>query len=119
MKEEPILKIQVNKEQEEDKGFSEFFEWEERDERIPIEKHMLCGCLAGVIEHCSLLPIDIIKTHQQSSLFRANFFRTGQYILESGGMSKFWRGTSVMIAGCIPAHAIFFSIYEIARDKLD
>lgn len=104
--------IPNTEEEEEEIGFSEYFEWEERDESIPISKHMLCGCIAGVIEHCALLPIDIIKTHQQSSLFKSDFLNTGKYIYETGGMNKFWRGTSIMMTGCIPAHAIFFSIYE-------
>ena len=98
-------------------GFLEYFEWEERDS-LPIRQHMVAGSLAGIIEHLTILPLDIIKTHQQSSLFRSNIMKTGSYIYNSGGMKKFWRGTMPITLGCIPSHALFFSIYEISRSYL-
>jgi solute carrier family 25 iron transporter 28/37 len=104
--------------EQETTGFSEYFEWEEREADMPYFQHVLAGSAAGVIEHCSLLPIDIIKTHQQVSLFELSFKQSAKLIYETGGHSKFWRGSSIMMAGCIPAHAIFFSIYEFSRYQL-
>ena len=98
--------------------FADFFEWEERSTDMPYKEHVLAGSMAGVIEHCSLLPIDIIKTHQQSALYKTNIHETVSFIYQTGGGAKFWRGTGPMVAGCIPAHAIFFSIYEISRSHL-
>lgn len=45
-----------------------------------------------------------------------SLFDTAKYIQSTGGMFKFYRGSSIMAMGCIPAHSIFFSIYEISRE---
>lgn len=36
-----------------------------------------------------------------------------------GGLSNFYSGSSVLAMGCIPAHAIYFSIYEAAKSYLN
>jgi len=33
-------------------------------------------------------------------------------------MKNFYSGSSVLAMGCIPAHAIYFSIYEKAKEML-
>lgn len=93
----------------------EYFEWEEREEDIPLLKHMICGSIAGIAEHVVFLPIDTIKTHRQSLLEKLSFIDTIRYIKKTGGYAKFYRGTSIMAIGCIPAHSIYFSIYEYSR----
>lgn len=35
-----------------------------------------------------------------------------------GGIRRFWKGSSVIAAGCVPAHAAYFSIYEYTKKKL-
>jgi solute carrier family 25 iron transporter 28/37 len=96
----------------------EFFEWEERADDMPFGKHMIAGSLAGVVEHCSLLPLDNVKTHRQSLLVRMSLPQTISYIhSQPGGIFNFWRGSGVMAMGCVPAHALFFSIYEVATKK--
>ena len=41
-----------------------------------------------------------------------------QNIYQHGGMKNFYSGSSVLAVGCIPAHAIYFSIYEKAKEML-
>lgn len=93
----------------------EYFEWEDRTEDIPLLKHMICGSIAGIAEHVVFLPIDTIKTHRQSLLKKMSIVETAKYIKNTGGLSKFYRGSSIMAIGCIPAHSIYFSIYEYSQ----
>lgn len=93
----------------------EYFEWEEREEGIPLGKHMICGSVAGIAEHVIFLPLDTIKTHRQSLMEKMSMWQTAKYIKNTGGFTKFYRGSSIMAVGCIPAHSIYFSIYEYAR----
>lgn len=97
----------------------EFFEWEERDEETPLKIHMVAGSLAGVGEHCALLPLDNVKTHRQSSMINMSISETFAHIRQQqGGYLNFWRGSTIMALGCIPAHALFFSMYEFSKKQL-
>lgn len=58
-----------------------------------------------------MLPIDNVKTHCQVGK-RMTIFNIMKKIYKSGGISNFYSGSSVVLMGCAPAHAIFFSIYE-------
>ncbi len=61
-----------------------------------------------------MLPLDNIKTHYQAG----SHFKLGQIvksIYETGGLINFYSGSSIVAIGCIPAHAIYFSIYEKAK----
>ena len=96
----------------------EYFEWEERGDEIPFHHHMFAGSIAGIVEHTAFLPIDTIKTHQQSLIVRKNVSSIiGHISSQPGGLLNFYRGSGTMIIGCIPAHALFFSIYEYSQKK--
>lgn len=98
----------------------EFFEWEERKDDVQFHHHLIAGSIAGVVEHTSFLPIDNVKTHQQSLTVKRPVSEIVHHIRsQPGGLLNFWRGSSVMVLGCVPAHAMFFSIYEIAQRKLE
>jgi solute carrier family 25 iron transporter 28/37 len=47
-----------------------------------------------------------------------NFFSVLKHIYKTGGIRNFYSGMSLMASGCMPAHAIYFSVYEYARAKL-
>ncbi len=36
-------------------------------------------------------------------------------LYKEGGIPRFWKGASIIAAGCIPAHASYFSIYEYSK----
>lgn len=36
-------------------------------------------------------------------------------MFEAEGFFRLWRGVSSVIIGCVPAHAAYFSIYEIGK----
>jgi hypothetical protein len=58
-----------------------------------------------------MIPIDNIKTHCQASQ-NISAFSIVKKIYHSGGMRNFYSGSSIVVAGCAPAHAIYFTIYE-------
>lgn len=65
-----------------------------------------------------MIPIDNVKTHCQVG----RTLGIGQIIKKiyhAGGLFNFYAGSSVVAGGCIPAHALFFSIYEQAKLWLD
>ena len=65
-----------------------------------------------------MIPIDNVKTHCQvgRSLGIAQIVKK---IYHAGGLFNFYSGSSVVIGGCIPAHALYFSIYEQGKVLLD
>ena len=62
-----------------------------------------------------MLPLDNIKTHCQagSTLKLREIVRN---IYRAGGLSNFYSGSSILALGCIPSHAISFSIYEQGKN---
>ena len=75
----------------------------------------LAGSLAGLSEHLSMLPLDNVKTHCQAGS-HLPFWQIIKNIYSAGGLSNFYSGSSVLAMGCVPAHAIYFSIYEKAKE---
>jgi solute carrier family 25 iron transporter 28/37 len=96
----------------------EFLEWEERDESVSYLTHCIAGSLAGVTEHVSMFPFDTIKTNMQAYGGRYTALQTAQRLYKAEGLAKFWRGASILASGCVPAHAIYFSVYEASKAKL-
>jgi len=95
----------------------DFLEWEERDDSIPYLTHCLAGSIAGITEHVAMLPFDTVKTHMQVFDGKYTAVQTAKRLYQSEGLSKFWRGASVLASGCIPAHALYFSVYEFSKLK--
>jgi len=72
-------------------------------------QHAVAGSLAGVAEHSVMFPIDTMKTHMQ---VRASTPSSLLELVRAQGTPRMWRGVQTMLAGCIPAHAAFFTLYE-------
>ena len=102
----------------------EDFEFEAEQGDNPFIVHMISGSFAGLMEHVAIYPVDTIKvkkiikqTHMQSSKKILKFKETAQNLYKNGGILRFWRGVSAIAAGSIPAHSMYFSAYEIAKEK--
>lgn len=89
-----------------------FMDWETRDEKIPLIKHMIAGSCAGVMEHLGMFPLDTIKTHAQASGRMLGVRSIAQILYKDEGLLRFWKGAQVMASGCVPAHAAYFLTYE-------
>lgn len=99
---------------------TEDLEWEEwNPTQITFVNHMIAGSVAGLAEHVSLFPIDTIKTHIQcercGSVSPLQTWNCATKIVNNEGIFRLWRGVSAMFAGCIPAHAAYFSVFESSK----
>lgn len=43
------------------------------------------------------------------------FKRIIHHLYTEGGVARFWKGSSVIATGCVPAHAGYFSVYEYIK----
>lgn len=75
-----------------------------------------------VLEHSVMFPFDAIKTRMQiltPSSPQAAYSSLSQAlsrILTTEGFRSLWRGVSSVVLGAGPAHAIYFSVYEKAKE---
>ncbi len=42
-------------------------------------------------------------------------FETSRAIYNQGGFFRFWKGSMLIGTACVPAHSLYFSIYELAK----
>lgn len=75
---------------------------------------MAAGAAAGIMEHCVMYPVDVVRTRMQSIRPQENhlsFIKTVTQLIKKDRLKAF-RGMSVVITGAGPAHALYFSTYE-------
>ena len=81
------------------------------------------GSIAGSVEHMAMFPVDTLKTRMQalgggSSTCPVHPFNIRQAltsILKFEGPSSLYRGIAAMGLGAGPAHAVYFSVYELCK----
>ncbi|PWA65823.1 hypothetical protein CTI12_AA332960 [Artemisia annua] len=82
---------------------------------------MIAGSIAGSVEHMAMFPIDTIKTRMQilgSCPIKSAGLRPAlQSILKTDGFSGLYRGIGAMGLGAGPAHAVYFSVYEMCKES--
>ncbi|WKX95882.1 hypothetical protein Q1695_012384 [Nippostrongylus brasiliensis] len=85
--------------------------------------HLAAGAMAGAVEHCVMFPFDSVKTRMQSlcpcpetkcptpvhSLWN---------IVRREGWLRPLRGVNAVAAGSMPAHALYFTVYEKTKGFL-
>uniref|UniRef100_A0A7S4TAE5 Mitochondrial carrier protein n=1 Tax=Alexandrium monilatum TaxID=311494 RepID=A0A7S4TAE5_9DINO len=96
----------------------DMFEWEVRDSSTPFGQHAIAGSVAGVMEHLSMYPLDTVKTRMQASPERLSVGGAVDAVLRERGLRGLMRGSTVVGAGCVPAHVGFFVAYELASAEL-
>lgn len=76
--------------------------------------YMSAGAAAGILEHCIMYPVDVVRTRMQSirPQFPQQTMWTSVTQLIKTEKFKTFRGMSAVIAGAGPAHALYFSCYE-------
>ncbi|KNC83643.1 hypothetical protein SARC_04104 [Sphaeroforma arctica JP610] len=85
--------------------------------------HMAAGAMAGVMEHCTVYPIDSIKTKMQSlnptakGLYNS-FGGAIRSIRNSKGLLSTFKGVNAVALGAGPAHAIYFGSYEMVKTTI-
>ncbi|GAB2270868.1 hypothetical protein Dimus_005733 [Dionaea muscipula] len=85
-------------------------------------QYMIAGSIAGCVEHMAMYPVDTIKTRMQAigsypvkSAGVGSAFRS---VLRTEGPAGFYRGIAAMGLGAGPAHAVYFSVYEVCKKAL-
>ncbi|XWS53386.1 hypothetical protein CRYUN_Cryun11dG0152900 [Craigia yunnanensis] len=80
---------------------------------------MVAGSIAGCVEHMAMFPVDTVKTHMQAlgscPIKSVGVRHTLRSILKSEGPAGFYRGIGAMGLGAGPAHAVYFSVYEVCK----
>ena len=90
------------------------FDTDEWDGSRPFWQHAVAGSAAGLAEHSVMFPVDTVKTHLQvNAATRASLLE----MIQAQGVPRMWRGVQTMFAGCIPAHAAYFSIFEWLKPR--
>jgi len=75
-------------------------------------------------EHMLMYPVDTVKTRMQAlgptgqGLHAAGVFRAVRVILLREGVGGLFRGIGAMALGAGPAHAVYFTTYEVAKEGL-
>jgi len=79
---------------------------------------LVAGMFAGVLEHCTMYPIDTVKTQMQNHGGRGMaMHRNVLAALQSLGRRSY-RGFWVVPIGAAPAHALYFGVYETLKRRL-
>ncbi|RLN38183.1 hypothetical protein BBJ28_00019413 [Nothophytophthora sp. Chile5] len=93
-------------------------DWEEwTPEKGSFVRHMLAGSAAGVAEHVSIFPIDTIKVLNGKPL-KLSAMQTARKLVAEEGSLRLFRGVSTMLSASLPAHAVYFSVFEAAKKAL-
>lgn len=54
----------------------------------------------------------------QTARTKMKLLETINSIYSSGGITRFWRGSMLIGTASVPAHSLYFSVYEIMKKKL-
>ncbi|KAJ6824267.1 mitochondrial RNA-splicing protein MRS3 [Iris pallida] len=79
---------------------------------------MAAGSVAGLVEHTAMFPVDTLKTRIQAQRNGGGLRSVLSSILRSEGPLSLYRGISAMSLGAGPAHAVYFSFYELSKSFL-
>ena len=93
-------------------------DWEDNVANLPFYKHMIAGSCAGLVEHSIAFPFDTLRTYAQAESTAVVSLKDSLNLIRKTGFFSMYKGVSTVLYGCIPAHAVYFSIYEVSRDYL-
>lgn len=90
-------------------------DWEDNTENLPFYKHMLAGSFAGLTEHSIAFPFDTLRTYAQAETTKLVSITDTISFMKRVGFFSMWKGVTSVLYGCIPAHAVYFSVYELSK----
>lgn len=82
---------------------------------------MIAGSVAGSVEHMAMFPVDTLKTRMQviggsCAIAPVGVRQALGSILKVEGPAGLYRGIGAMGLGAGPAHAVYFSVYELCKE---
>jgi len=84
--------------------------------------YLLAGSAAGIMEHCMMYPVDSVKTRMQCLRPHVEYRGVRHAICEimkTEGFFRPVRGITIVGLGAGPAHALYFSSYELSKKLLN
>lgn len=85
-------------------------------------QYMAAGSVAGLVEHTAMFPVDTLKTRIQTHSLPCHpppgLLHAFRSLIRVDGFLGLYRGISAMGLGAGPAHAAYFSVYEISKRLL-
>lgn len=84
--------------------------------------YMMAGSFAGMVEHTAMFPVDTLKTRMQmmrevGGSAHFSTAKTFASIVRLEGVAGLYRGIGAMALGAGPAHAVYFSVYELFKQR--
>lgn len=95
-----------------------------RDLNIPPNLHsMTAGAGAGLVASIITCPLDVVKTrlqaqHASKAAGYEGFGLTVRRIWGQSGVRGFYRGLGPTIGGYLPTWGIYFTVYDLVKDRL-
>ncbi|XP_042905793.1 mitoferrin-1 [Parasteatoda tepidariorum] len=88
-----------------------------------ISHQAMAGAITGLVEYSVMYPIDLIKTRMQTlrPYSKANYKSVFGGLLKINseeGMLRLFRGMPLPLVASIPAHALYYSTYEVMKRML-
>ncbi|KAG9510529.1 Mitoferrin-1, partial [Fragariocoptes setiger] len=83
--------------------------------------YMTAGAMAGILEHCIMYPVDVVKTRMQSirpQKAYSTISGTLRKIIQTEGIARPFRGMTAVVSGAGPAHALYFACYENIKFRI-
>ncbi|WVQ85796.1 hypothetical protein IAT38_007964 [Cryptococcus sp. DSM 104549] len=87
-------------------------------------RSMTAGAGAGLVSSIVTCPLDVVKTRMQAQAISkgaADYESVGvivKNIWESRGFRGFYRGLGPTLAGYLPTWGIYFTVYDLVKDRL-
>ncbi|ODV90914.1 hypothetical protein CANCADRAFT_2632 [Tortispora caseinolytica NRRL Y-17796] len=95
------------------------YDYEALPGNYSLAANLTAGAFAGIMEHSVMYPLDAVKTRMQV-LSKAEIYsgmtNAVSRISAAEGARVLWRGVSSVVIGSGPAHALYFTVYEHAKD---
>lgn len=92
---------------------------------IPPQLHsMVSGAGAGLVASVVTCPLDVLKTALQASRVHSGAAeyegvqKTAARIWRQSGVRGFYRGLGPTLAGYLPTWGIYFTVYDLVKDRL-
>ena len=96
-----------------------------RPRKVPPQyRSMISGAGAGFVASIVTCPLDVLKTALQASQHGAKSAEyegvraTAYRIWRQSGVRGFYRGLGPTIGGYLPTWGIYFTVYDLVKDKL-
>ncbi|WWC92348.1 uncharacterized protein L201_007303 [Kwoniella dendrophila CBS 6074] len=91
---------------------------------IPVQFHsMVAGAGAGLVASITTCPLDVVKTRLQAQHISkgSKGYESVSVIIskiwKSSGFKGFYRGLGPTVAGYLPTWGIYFTVYDLVKDK--